>query len=178
MSGSYLSKNKARITLILFLLLLAGIAVMRYFDSFLITQSSPNGIVSFELAKDSYLSAEMINAWDSRARTAAGMSMGFDFLFLLIYASFLSMLIFIIGERLFVKPNKNVLKNVLILSPFIAAFFDVAENFSLIQLLMGDIEQKWSLTAYYAATIKFGILFFVIGYILVGGVISIFKRNK
>jgi hypothetical protein len=66
----------------------------------------------------------------------------------------------------------------MILAPFTAAFFDVTENVALIQLMLGDIDQKWSLTAYYAAMIKFGILFLVIGYILIGGMISIFKRKN
>lgn len=174
MFSRFITDNKNRITFILFILLLAGIALMRYLDSFLITDVCPSGIVSFELAKESHLSAAMINSWDPQAKTAAGMSMGFDFLFLLIYASFLSMLIFTVNSRF--SANFNSLYKWMIAVPFIAAFFDVIENIALVKLLLGDIQQRWSVVAYYSAMIKFGILFLVILYILIGGISGLKKR--
>ncbi|RUA11041.1 MAG: hypothetical protein DSY82_04110 [Flavobacteriia bacterium] len=174
----YVSKNKAKITLILFILLVTGIAVMRYLDSFLTTEMVPNGIVSFELAKESSVSAAMIGSWDIQAKAAAGISLGFDYLFMLFYASFLAMLVLRVNERLLSGPAGKRWNKLLISAPFIAAFFDMIENVALIRLLLGDLQQTWSLMAFYAATIKFTILFIVIVYILFGGVILIFKRKN
>ncbi len=171
-------KYSNRLFIILLILLLISIAVMRYFDGFLITERSPNGIVSFELAKESYMAAEMIHAWNATAKTAAGLSMGFDFLFLIIYASFISFLILKINKYLFSENNYNRLRSVFLGLPFLAAFFDVIENIALIKLLLGDIQQKWSLIAYYFAVTKFGLLFLAIIYILIGGIIILFKRLK
>lgn len=160
------------------MLLLISISVMRYLDSFLITELSPNGIVSFELAKELSKSNEIINSWNATAKSAAGLSMGFDFLFLIIYASFISWLVYLINDRLFIKSKNIFLKKVLILLPFIAAFFDVLENMALIKLLLGDLQQIWSSLAYYFAVIKFVLLIVAISYILVGGLISILRRNR
>jgi len=173
----YVLKNKARITLILFFLLLITIAVMHYMDRFLTNETVPNGIVSFELAKESTVSARMIASWDLQARAAAGISLGFDYLFMIIYSSFLSVLALRIGDRLFTVPAKNRLNQILITAPFVAAFFDMVENMALIRLFLGDVQQSWSSTAYYAATIKFMILFLVIVYILFAGVTLLFRRK-
>jgi len=174
----WIVKNEKCIAIIFLILLLISIAVMRYFDNFLINGVSKYGIVSFELAKESYGSGEIINSWNSMAKTAAGLSLGFDFFFLLIYASFLSMMTFIINKRLFKNFTKNNLSKFIILIPFIAAFFDVLENIALIKLLLGDLEQKWSTMAYYFALIKFGLLAFVICYILIGFLILTFRKEK
>ncbi len=167
-----------RLFRILLVLLLISIVVMRYFDGFLITERSPNGIISFELAKESYIVAKMIHEWDATAKIAAGLSMGFDFLFLIIYASFISFLILKINKYLFLNSNEKSLGRVFVGIPFLAAFFDIIENIALIKLLLGDIQSKWSLQAYYAAVIKFGLLIIAIVYILIGGAILIYKRLK
>lgn len=168
-------KYSKRLFVLFLILLLLSIFVMRYLDSYLITTASPNGIVSFELAKDVKLSADMIEAWDAKAKTAAGISMGFDFLFLIIYASFISLLINGVNKKIFLKKNFSILEKVVFL-PFLAAFFDVVENIALVKLLLGDLQMKWSLIAYYAAVIKFGLLLIAIVYILIGGVILVSKK--
>lgn len=150
---------------------------MGYLDSFLITEFSPNGIVSFELAKDISNSVQIINTWDTNARSVAGLSLGFDFLFLIIYASFIAWLIYLINDRLFIKSKNIFLKKVSILLPFIAAFFDVLENIALVKLLLGDLRQMWSTMAYYFAIIKFGLLIVAISYILIGGLILAFRKK-
>ena len=62
--------------------------------------------------------------------------------------------------------------------PFVAAFFDVIENIALIKLLLGDIQRKWSLIAYYFAVIKFGLLFIAIVYIFISGSIFFFRKSQ
>ena len=171
-------KNNNHFFVLVLVLLLISVAVMRYLDSFLISEYSPNGIISFELAKDSYMSAEMIDAWDATAKTAAGLSIGFDFLFLIIYASFISLVVFKINKQLYLNKDKNGFGKLFLLLPFLAAFFDIIENIALIKLLLGDIQQKWSLMANYFAIAKFGLLIVAIAYILIGVVILIFRKKR
>lgn len=151
---------------------------MRFLDGFLITESTPNGIVSFELAKDLDKSIAMINSWNPVAKTAAGLSMGFDFLFLIIYSFFISLLVFKLNKKFFGAEGNNKLGEIFLIIPFIAAFFDILENITLIKLLLGDLQQQWSSLAYYFATIKFVLLFIAIAYILIGGVVILFKQKR
>jgi hypothetical protein len=163
--------------IILFIILLIFIVVMRYLDNFLITENAPNGIISFELAKESNVVLEIIKSWNTTAKFAAGLSVGIDFLFLIVYATFLTLLFLRINKKLLEKTGKNLSWFILFL-PFIAAFFDILENIAMINLLLGNIQLKWSLTAYYAAIIKFGLLLIAIAYIIVGGVLLVLERQK
>ena len=162
---------------ILLIVLLIFIAVMRYLDGFLITQSAPHGIISFELAKESNVVLEIIKSWNTTAKFAAGLSIGIDFLFLIVYAMFLTLLFLRVNKKLLEKTKRNFNWFILFL-PAAAAIFDILENIAMINLLLGDIQSKWSLMAYYAAIIKFGLLFIAIAYIIVGGVILVLERLK
>ncbi len=173
MFSHFIAENRKRITVLLMMFLLAGVMLMRYLDGFLITGASPDGIVSFELAKKLPVSVKMIDSWDSTAQIAVGMSMGFDFLFLLVYASFLSLLIFWVNKKIMFR--NNALNQWIIRAPFIAASFDIIENIALIKLLLGDLKPEWSSIAYFAAMIKFGILLLVLVYILIGSMLVIKK---
>jgi hypothetical protein len=72
--------NEKKSTIALLVLLPILIAVMLFFDAPLKNEVVPNGIVSFELAKEVTVSENILNSWDTHARTSAGMSMGLDFL--------------------------------------------------------------------------------------------------
>ena len=100
--------TEKKLTVTLLILVLSFIAVMRFFDAPLKNEAAPNGIVSFELAKELVVSENILNSWDTHARTSAGMSMGFDFLFLIIYASFITLLLHKLNER--VWNNTRVYK--------------------------------------------------------------------
>jgi len=163
---------------ILLTLTIISMAVMRYLDSFLINDVSQNGIVSFELAKDISRSTQIMESWDSYSKTAAGISMGFDFLFLIFYSSFLSMLLFKLNDRLFTKTNHKRLSIIIISIPLIAALFDVVENVALIKLLLGDFQQKWTTMAYYFAISKFGLLTLAIAYILVSILVLTIRKKE
>jgi hypothetical protein len=170
-------KNRNRFLIILLVLLLIFIVIMRYFDSFLINKVSQNGIVSFELAKDIETSKDIINSWNKQARRSANLSMAFDFLFLIIYSSFIALLIHKLNERLLKNEAFYSLGKLLIWTPFIAAFFDILENYALIKLLLGDLQQMWSTMAYYFAITKFGLLAIAISYVLVGFFIVFFRKR-
>ncbi len=181
MIKDYLDQNKKGRTFLVVKLLILVILfalVMRYFDSYLINDISKNGIVSFELAKELSKSEAIIDSWDTTAKYAAGMSMGFDFLFLIIYSSFIGLLIYNINQKLWKSRSFYLIGKLMIWSIYFAALFDVIENIALIKLLLGDLYQVWSSIAYYFAMIKFIIIFSCIFYIISNGFIMLIQKVK
>lgn len=97
---------------------------MRYLDSFLITEEAPNGIVSFELAKELVRSRSIISTWNATARSAAGLSLGLDFIFLLIYISFIAVVIEALNKRLWQDYSFFKTGKIFLVAIFSAAIFD------------------------------------------------------
>ncbi|WP_456378576.1 hypothetical protein [Lutibacter sp.] len=168
-------KKKTIVTLLISMVVL--ITVMRYFDSQIQHNNNPNGIISFELAKNISTSEAILNSWDTFSKTAAGMSMGFDFLFLVVYALFIALLVDITNEYLWRNSKMYIVGIFVIWSVFLAAFFDSIENIALIKLLLGDIKQLWSSIAYYFATAKFFLLSISILFIFLNSILILFKKN-
>ena len=131
-----LSKStEKKFTIILLILIVILMTIMRYFDAQIQHAENTPGIVSFELAKDLPSSITILNSWDILAKTAAGLSLGFDFLFLIVYALFISILIHQLNNRLWKHLRFYNLGVILIWGVFLAAFLDVIENIALIKLL-------------------------------------------
>jgi hypothetical protein len=151
---------------------------MRYLDGEIQNNETAQGIISFELAKDLSKSEAILNAWNMESKTAAGMSLGFDFLFLLVYALFISILIHTLNERLWKHTKIYTIGVILIWCMFLAALFDMIENVALIKLLLGDLEQKWSSIAYYFAISKFSLLILGLLFIFISSFILILKKSK
>lgn len=152
------SKEKnAKLFIILLVFTLVCIGTMQYFDSFLKTKTSPNGIVSFELAKNVSNTTRIVDNWKEKdLLLATGLSLGFDFLFILAYSSFIALLLFLVSY----KKSKWVFRlgKLLIWLVLFAGFVDIIENISLIQLLFNDKTQMWVTIAYYMASTKFALL--------------------
>jgi len=102
--------------------------------------------------------------------------MGFDFLFLIIYSLFISILIHLLNEKLWKKSKIHSIGVLLIWFIFLAALFDIIENIALIKLLLGDFQQKWSSIAYYFAVSKFTLLLFGILFIFISSIILCLKK--
>jgi hypothetical protein len=151
---------------------------MRYFDAQIQHSGNSQGIISFEFAKDLSTSITILNSWDTLAKTAAGLSMGFDFLFLIVYALFISILIHQINNLLWKHSKFYTLGVTLIWGVFFAAFFDIIENFALIKLLLGDLQQQWSSIAYYSATTKFLLVGLGTLFVLSNSILLVFRKNN
>ncbi len=167
-----------RLAIVLLIAIVLLFSAMRYFDTPLKNQVSKAGIVSFELAKDLQESKEILNSWDTISKISAGMSMGLDFLFLIAYAVFISLLIHMLNESLWKHSKLYKIGVMIIWGVFLAAFCDVVENIALIQLLLGDLQQKWSSIAYYFAVLKFGLLAIGIFFILINSILLPFRKLR
>ena len=163
----FLKTYNKRITILLLITVLINIIVLLIFDTPLKNEICKNGIVSFELAKDLDQTVKILESWDTNAKINVSLSLGFDFLFLLAYSSFIAVLIFNINNRLWENKAFHKIGNLLIALIFIAAFFDIIENSALIKLLLGDLEQIWSSIAYYFGVLKFAIVLICIIYLLI-----------
>jgi len=151
---------------------------MRNFDAPLKNEICKNGIISFELAKDLDETIKILDSWDTNAKINVSLSLGFDFLFLLVYSSFIALLIYNINNLLWKNNSLFKFGKLLIFLIFIAAFFDIIENIALIKLLLGNFEQIWSSIAYYFATIKFTIILICIVYLFINGLLLLFKKKQ
>jgi hypothetical protein len=176
--GKMSKSSEKKLTKVLLISLIILIAVMRYLDAPLRNPVSTSGIVSFELAKDLAKSQVILASWDIMARSSAGISLGTDFLFLLVYSSFIALLIHKLNEHLWKHTKMYKAGVVFIWSVFLAAFFDIIENVALIQLLLGDLQQKWSTIAYYFAILKFSLLVLSICYIVINVVFLTVKKQR
>lgn len=174
---TFIKTDKNRITIILLITIIINIITIRIFDAPLKNENCKNGIVSFELAKDLDKTVAILNSWDTNAKINMSLSLGFDFLFLLVYSSFIALLIFNINNKLWEKKFFYRFGNILIVMIFIAAFFDIIENIALIKLLLGDLKQTWSTVSYYFATIKFVIVLICIIYLLINWFILLVKKK-
>jgi hypothetical protein len=172
----------ARIRLIVITFVMSAILliVLRTLDAPLRTEAAPKGIVSFELAKDYEASRHILSSWDAEAKVYAALSLGLDYLFLIVYALFISLACIRVAEAL----NSDylfffILARVLAWSQFLAAVLDALENMALIQLLLNSSRSWLPVLARWGAMVKFGIvgagLIFIFGGLLA---IGIKKRLK
>jgi ABC-type transport system involved in cytochrome c biogenesis permease subunit len=170
--------TEKKITFSLFYILIISLIVMRYFDRFLVNEISPYGIVSFELAGTLDNAVAIINSWSELSRTYAGLSLGYDFLFLLIYTLFISLMIHKLNQRLWFKKPFYRIGELLIWSMFLTAIFDTVENVSLIKLLVGARQQFWVSVAYCFAIAKFLLIIISILYIIINSFLLLTKRKS
>ncbi len=171
-------KIEKKLTFSLFYLLIISVIVLRYFNLTLENEIAPYGIFSFELAGTLDKSVEIINSWSPLSKTFAGLSLGYDFLFLLIYTLFISLLIHKVNERLWVGKSFYKIGETLSWSMFITAIFDAIENVSLIKLLIGSHEEYWSSFAYAFAIAKFVLISISILYLIYSTALLLFKKSS
>ena len=141
----------------------------------LITEAAPTGIISFEFAGTAVNAQAMIDSWDTQAKIHAGLSMGLDFLYPIIYATAISLAVVVASGRFSGWMNK--LGAWLAWGVWVAAIFDYIENISLIQLLLGSSNDLWAQLAYWCAAIKFLLIILAILYALIGGIHALIRRE-
>jgi len=155
-----------------FALTVAGFAVFQLFlDPPLKTSASTgkvpeaqrSGIVSFELARTPEASAAMVAGWDARARQFAAFGLGFDFLFMPVYATALSAGLLLAAGKL--RGVWSRLARLLGWGAYLATVFDAVENLALFSILNGNLGANPAL-AFGCASVKFGLLLLGLGFAL------------
>lgn len=116
------------------------------------------GIVSFELAGNLEISTKIIQEWSERSLAPlAAFSLGFDYLFIVFYTIFLSLWTSLLAESFYKKPEQ-LFANFIISIFIIAGILDAIENYALLNLLGTKPTEEWAVLAFYAASVKFGLI--------------------
>ncbi len=146
-------------TLILF-------AAFRPLGAPLTTPAAPSGILSFELARTPENAQAMIASWDARAQLFAAFGLGFDFLFMPVYAVALALGALLAAGR---HPGWFArLGTWLGWGAFLAALLDAVENIGLWNILLGSVNSSWPVISFWCASFKFGLILLGILYGLAG----------
>jgi hypothetical protein len=154
-----------------FFIFLAGtlliMAVFRFIlDPPLQTEAAPQGIVSFELAGTQLKADEIIVSWDTTARLYAAFGLGFDFLFMPVYATAIALGVLLAAGR---HPERFASVGAWVgWGAYVAALFDAAENICLFNLLLGNSGANYAGLAAIYATLKFGLIILGIAFGLLG----------
>lgn len=135
----------------------------------------PNGIVPFELAGTIERSQAIIDSWDGNARLTAAFGLGFDYLFMPVYALTLSLGLLLAWRD---KPGRFHTVSVWLgWGALFAALFDAVENYALLHiLLVGRAEAPFPQIAAICASIKF--VLFILSLILGGSGLFVLKKNS
>ena len=162
-------ENRNKVLIILLILIIFIFSIFRFLDSPLRTKAAPSGIVSYELAGSAEKTMQILTSWDSRARLFAAFGLGFDFLFLVVYATAISL-------ACLMSSAKHTgwflsLGTWLGWGSILAAGMDSIENIALWNLLIGKTASYLPQVAAWCATIKFLFIFLGILYGLVGWIL-------
>jgi len=145
------------------------IGIMQRLNAPLINEVAAKGIVSFELAGSWQQSQAIINSWDGLSKSYASFSIGIDYLFLLLYSSTIALVCFMLMDGLARDSLLYPLGKAIIFMQMLAAFADILENTSLIQLLFGSNWQYWPVLARDFAIFKFIMILLGLIYLLLLG---------
>lgn len=168
----FLPQNKRKPVFFVFLFLTILIFVIfRYLDTPLRTSAAPSGIVSYELAGNAAASQAILDSWDSNARLFAAFGLGFDYIFMPVYALALSLGLLLAGN---VKAGwLRKLTAWMGWGALVAVLFDAVENYALWKMLADGATSPFPEIAMICASVKFALL--VTG--LVAALIGAFLRK-
>jgi len=143
----------------------------------LINAGAPTGIVSFELAGTPDRAQQILATWDEYTRRYAAFSLGFDYLFMLAYASTLALACVWAGEVLQERDWPFGHQSGLFASAaVVAAFFDIVENLGLSLILLESWSSPWPQIARFCAFAKFLLLSASLVYVFLGLVVFLVGR--
>ena len=137
------------------------------------TEAAPMGIVSFELAGEISRAQSMIESWGQQGQVYAGLNLGLDYLFMVAYASAIGLGCVLVSRRWWKQaPFVAWLGVGLSWGLWLAALLDAVENYALIRLLLGSVEELWPTLARWCALPKFllvgaGLVYIILGAVLV-----------
>ncbi|MCF7823334.1 MAG: hypothetical protein K9N35_04105 [Candidatus Marinimicrobia bacterium] len=160
-------ENQSRTFWVLFAFTIVVIIGMQLTGGPLKTDAAPGGIVTFEIIGTLEGSLDIINSWQGQSMTWAGINMGLDFLFIVLYSLTLAMACRLIADK-FVHPLIKQSGIWLARAVFLAAMLDVIENIALIKLLTGSQSEFLPILARWCALPKFFLIILALIYVILG----------
>jgi hypothetical protein len=111
---------------------------------------------------------------DPDARRKLDTAIRWDYLFLFIYPALIAVGCLIVINFLEAKKLWGVMLGLILiaLQP-LAGLFDAVENYALLRMLGGSLKNPWPQIAKWFATVKFGIVYAGLGYMIVYGLAAL-----
>ena len=148
--------------------LVAASAWMTHLGAPLTTPTSPHGIIDFELAGSEARAAEILAAWDERAREAARVqTRADDFLYIPVYVLALSAAAGAVATRVRSRSLAR-LGIALAFAMFAAGAFDLVENRQMMAQLATGADADYARLARTMAQLKFAVVYATLAYTLLG----------
>ncbi|MBW1680841.1 MAG: hypothetical protein JRJ83_05230 [Deltaproteobacteria bacterium] len=161
------------------LLTLALMAAIHLLDQPLKTKPAPSGIVSFELARTVSRSQEILKSWGPEERIYAGLSLGLDYLFLVAYATAISLGSVFVARSFQGKAGGFAKVGFcLAWAQLAAALLDGVENYALVRVLLGSGAGLWPGLSWACALVKFLLVGLGVFYLILGGIGLLGVRAK
>jgi len=171
--------GQIRAFIFFFILSLLVMVSLQVTGAHLITPVSPSGILSFEFAGELSAARDMVNSWGQTGRVYAGLNLGLDYLFLLVYACAIGLGCVLVACSHSAK--KTFLANLGILIAWAqlgAALLDGLENYALIQVLFGTAMAVWPVVARWCAYPKFAIVGAGLIYVMIGTIVVVVLKVR
>jgi hypothetical protein len=167
--------DRKKVLIFLLLAVFLTYTIFSFLDMPLRSEAAPFGIISFELAGSQENARQILNSWDMNAKLFAAFGLGFDYLFMVLYGSCISLICLMASERH--TGWFSILGIWLGWGAVLAALFDSIENIALWNMLSGPPSVIWSPLAMGCAILKFSILIFGISYPFIAWIIPNDKKN-
>jgi hypothetical protein len=163
----------------LFLFTLAVMYCLNLIGKPLITTAAPSGIISYELAGSVQNAQQIIDSWDQDARLHAAFSLGFDYLFMVLYSTTIAFAC-LWGARVLQArriPGENI-GILLAWGMWLAAIFDGIENIALSLILFNTPAAPWPQVAQICAAAKFLLIFLGLVFTFFALIVRYWKRAE
>ena len=120
----------------------------------------------------------MLQSWNPEAKIYAALSLGLDYLFLVSYATTISLACVLVARRLEKRSHRFSAAGILLAwSLPLAAILDAVENYALIRTLLGAQQNYWPALALGCAIPKFALVAAGLAYLILAGIL-ISKANR
>jgi hypothetical protein len=168
-----------KLFVIILVFTLSVMVCMQVLGAPLRTEAAPGGIISFEFSGDLETSGAILNSWGEQGKVYAGLQLGLDYLFMPAYALSIALGCVLVSQNYqSLSSGLSRLGKWLAWGQFLAAGLDALENYALIRLLLGSVNDLWPSTAYWSAALKFGLVGIGLLYVVVGAGAMIFSRSR
>ncbi len=171
--------GQIRAFIFFFILSLLAMVSLQVTGAHLITEVSPSGILSFEFAGELSAAQNMVNSWGQTGRVYAGLNLGLDYLFLLVYACAIGLGCVLVARRISLRTAFFANLGILIAWAQVgAAMLDGVENYALIRVLFGTDQAVWPMIARWCAIPKFSIVGAGLIYVIIGTIVAVVLKVK
>lgn len=139
--------------LIPFLVVMAAMSII---GAPLKSQAAPHGIVTLELCAFTSDCAEILRTWTAPQREYAMLSLGLDYLYLLLYPAFIASALMLVARGLSGRFQSTATFLAWLLA--LAGMADAVENYCLIQMLSTGRVAEFAVPAAVCASGKFAVI--------------------